>query len=251
MTFKGLLQRDRAFLSGGLIALSLLSWIYTFGLVDGAWSSLMAMPQRHGWTLRDLVLTFLMWAVMMIAMMTPSVTPTVLLIATVERRRGEARPMAGAVIALAGYFAVWLAASLAAALAQWALHDAALLDGPMGRLAPRLAGIVLIAVGIYQWMPLKAACLRACRSPVEALADFWRPGGRGAFVLGLRHGIYCLGCCWALMAVLFVTGVMNLVWVAVLAALVFVEKLTPRGLYIGRLAGLALAGWGIVLIGSG
>jgi predicted metal-binding membrane protein len=242
-----LLQRDRAILGGGLIALAVLAWAYIYGLVGGAWPSLMAMPQRHGWTSGDLALTVLMWAVMMIAMMTPSVTPTILLIATIERRRGEARPAARASIALAGYFTVWAAASVVAALAQWALHDAALLNGPMGRLAPRLAGIVLIAVGLYQWMPVKAACLRLCRSPVETIADFWQPGARGAFVLGLHHGLYCLGCCWALMAILFVTGIMNLIWVAFLSILVLAEKLLPRGLRLGQIAGLGLIVWGLVL----
>jgi predicted metal-binding membrane protein len=114
-----LLQRDRAIVACGLFGLAALAWVYTYGLIGGAWPSLMAMPQRHGWTSLDLALTVLMWAVMMIAMMTPSVTPTVLLIAAVERRRGEARPAARAAIALAGYFTVWTAASLVAALAQW------------------------------------------------------------------------------------------------------------------------------------
>jgi predicted metal-binding membrane protein len=242
-----LLQRDRAIVAGGLLGLAAIAWVYTYGLVGGAWPSLMAMPQRHGWTSLDLALTVLMWAVMMIAMMTPSVTPTILLVATVERRRGEARPAARAAMTLAGYFTVWTAASLLAALAQWALHDAALLNGPMGRLAPRIAGIVLIAVGLYQWTPLKAVCLGRCRSPVETIADFWRPGARGAFILGLRHGVYCLGCCWALMAVLFVIGIMNLVWVALLSVLVLAEKMLPRGLWLGRIAGLGLAAWGLVL----
>jgi predicted metal-binding membrane protein len=245
--FERLLQRDRLILGGGLITLAALAWIYTYGLVGGAWPSLMAMPQRHGWTSGDLALTVLMWAVMMIAMMTPSVIPTILLIATIERRRGEARPAARAGVALAGYFTVWAAASVVAALAQWALHDAALLNGPMGRLAPRLAGIVLIAVGLYQWTPMKAACLRLCRSPVETIAEFWQPGARGAFVLGLRHGLYCLGCCWALMAILFVTGIMNLIWVAFLSILVLAEKLLPRGRRLGQIAGLSLIVWGLVL----
>jgi predicted metal-binding membrane protein len=245
------IQRDRIILGGGLIALTLLAWIYTFGLVDGGWPSLMAMPQRHGWTGADLILTFVMWAVMMVAMMTPSVAPTVLLAATFERRRGAANPLRRAAMMLAGYFAIWAAASLIAALAQWTLHDGALLDGPMGRLAPRIAGAVLITVGLYQWTPMKAACLRHCRSPIEAISAHWRPGPWGSFRLGLHHGFYCLGCCWALMLVLFVTGAMNLVWVALLSVLVLAEKLLPRGLPLGRIAGLALAAWGVFLIAHG
>ena len=241
------LQRDRAVVGVGLIVLAVLAWVYTYGLVGGAWPSLMAMPQRHGWTSLDLALTFVMWVVMMIAMMTPSAAPLVLLVATVERRSSKSSPGACAAAALAGYFAVWSGVSILAALAQWALHDAALLDGPMGRLSPRLAGIVLIAVGIYQWTPMKAICLSHCRSPVETLAHFWKPGARGAFRLGLHHGFYCLGCCWALMVVLYVTGVMNLVWVALLSILVLAERLLPRGLWLDRIAGSGLVAWGLVL----
>ena len=243
-----LLQGDRAIVACGLFGLAALAWVYTYGLVGGAWPSLMAMPQRHGWTSLDLALTVLMWAVMMIAMMTPSVAPMVLLVAAIERRSGRANPAQCAVFALSGYFGIWVSASVLAASAQWALHDAALLNGPMGRLAPKIAGIVLIAAGAYQWTPMKAACLGFCRSPLNSITEYWRPGGRGAFVLGLRHGLYCLGCCWALMAVLFVTGIMNLVWVALLSVLVLAEKLLPGGRRLGQFAGLGLAAWGLVLV---
>jgi len=242
-----LLQRDRLIVAGGLVALTILAWTYTYGLVGGAWPSLMAMPQRGGWTSLDLALTMLMWMVMMIAMMTPSVAPMILLVATIERRRGQASPAQCTAFALCGYFGIWAVASVLAAAAQWTLHDAALLNGPMGRLSPQIAGILLIAVGAYQWTPMKAACLGFCRSPLNSIADYWRPGPLGALRLGLRHGLYCLGCCWSLMAVLLVTGIMNLVWVALLSALVLTEKLLPRGLWLGRIAGLGLFAWGLVL----
>jgi predicted metal-binding membrane protein len=243
-----LLQRDRLILGVGLVVLALLAWIYTYGLVGGAWPSLMAMPQRHGWTASDVILTVIMWVVMMTAMMTPSVSPAILLLAGVERRRGAPHPALHAGLALGGYLFVWGAISVIAALAQWGLHDAALLDGPMGRLSPRLAGIVLIGIGLYQWTPVKALCLTRCRSPVDTLGHFWRPGVAGAFALGLRHGLYCLGCCWALMIVLYVTGVMNLLWVALLSILVLIEKLLRRGPWLGKGAGLAIAAWGLLLL---
>jgi predicted metal-binding membrane protein len=203
---------------------------------------------QHAWQASDFALMALMWIVMMVAMMTPAVAPVVLLTATIERRRGQPAPVARAMQSLAGYLAVWTAASLVATLGQWALHEAGLIDGPMGRLEPRLGGLILVAAGLYQFAPLKLACLRLCRSPVEALVQYWRPTPGGALQLGLRHGLYCLGCCWALMLVLFVTGVMNLLWVAILAGMVLVEKLLPRGLLAARFFGIALAAWGAWLL---
>ena len=239
-----LLWRDRLISGAGLALLTLLGWTYLVGVDYGPWFSLMAMPMRHAWLASDALLTLAMWAVMMIAMMTPSVVPVILLIATVERRRGERAPVVMAWLALLSYFAVWTAASAAATALQWVLHEAGLMANAMGGLRPWLAGMVLIGVGLYQFAPAKAACLRLCRQPIEILAQHWKPGGWGALRLGLRHGLYCLGCCWALMLILFVSGIMNLVWIAVLSALVLVEKLLPRGLLLGRLAGLGLVAWG-------
>jgi predicted metal-binding membrane protein len=226
----------------------LLGWTYLIGVDYGPWFPLMAMPMRHAWQAEDFLLTLLMWAVMMVAMMTPAVAPVVLLIATVERRRGNASPVAMAWLALGGYFTIWTTASAAATALQWALHEAGLTASAMGGLRFSLAGIVLIGVGLYQFLPAKAACLRLCRSPVETLVQYWQAGRGGAFRLGLRHGLYCLGCCWALMLVLFVSGIMNLVWIAILSALVLAEKLLPRGLLLGRVAGVGLALWGVRLL---
>jgi predicted metal-binding membrane protein len=251
LALERLLLRDRLIAGSGLVLIAVLGWIYVVGLQYGAWPTLMAMPMRHDWQPGDFVLMAVMWIVMMIAMMTPAVTPTILLTATVERRRGQPAPIARAMQSLAGYLAVWAAASLVATLGQWALQEVGLIDGPMGRLRPWLGGATLIAVGLYQFAPLKLACLRLCRSPVETLAQYWSPERGGALRLGLRHGFYCLGCCWALMLVLFVCGVMNLLWVAILAGVVLVEKLLPGGLLFGKLAGLALVAWGTwLLIGA-
>jgi predicted metal-binding membrane protein len=243
-----LLLRDRLIAGGGVAVIAALSWVYVVGLQYGAWPVLMAMPMQHAWQPSDFALMALMWIVMMVAMMTPAVAPVVLLTATVERRRGQTAPAARAMQSLAGYLAVWTAASLVATLGQWGLHEAGLIDGPMGRLQPWLGGLILVAAGFYQFAPLKHACLRLCRSPVESLVQYWRPTPGGALQLGLRHGIYCLGCCWALMLVLFVTGVMNVLWVAILAGMILVEKLLPRGLMIARLFGMGLLAWGTLLL---
>jgi predicted metal-binding membrane protein len=248
LTLERLLLRDRWIAGAGLTLLTLLGWIYLVGVDYGPWFSLMAMPMRHAWQGEDVLLTLAMWAVMMVAMMTPAVAPVVLLTATVERRRGERAPVTMAWLALAGYFAIWAGAGVAATALQWALHEAGLMANAMGGLRPRIAGATLMGVGLYQFLPAKAACLRLCRSPVETLAQYWRPGPGGAFRLGLRHGFYCLGCCWALMLVLFVSGIMNLMWIAILSVLVLAEKLLLRGQMFGRLAGVGLAAWGAWLI---
>jgi predicted metal-binding membrane protein len=147
-----------------------------------------------------------------------------------------------------GYLAVWSAFSVAAAAAQAGLHAAALLSPAMAATTPLLGGGLLIAAGVFQWTPLKHACLATCRSPLSFLMSQWREGGLGAFGMGVRHGLYCLGCCWALMGLLFVAGVMNLLWVTVIALMVLVEKVVPRGDTIGRALGAALAIAGVVMV---
>jgi predicted metal-binding membrane protein len=243
-----LLQRDRFIVGVALVAVATLGWTYTLGLDLGRLPSLMAMPQRHGWTGGDVALTMLMWLVMMLAMMTPAAAPVLLLVAAVERRRAQPHAAARVALAFAGYFTVWGAACVAATLMQWGLHDAGFLDGPMGRLLPGIAGATLIAVGLYELSPLKAACLRLCRSPIDTIAAFWRPVASGSFRVGLHHGIYCLGCCWGLMLILFVAGIMNLLWIALLTALVLVEKLLPWGQMVGRISGIGFMGWGVLLL---
>jgi predicted metal-binding membrane protein len=150
-----------------------------------------------------------------------------------------------------GYLAVWTGFSVLAAIAQGWLHSKALLSAAMASTTPLLGGALLIATGIYQWTPLKRACLRLCRSPLSFFTAHWREGSHGAVVMGLHHGLYCLGCCWALMALLFAAGVMNLAWVALLAVAVLVEKVAPRGELVGRLAGLVLLAAGVVLVARG
>lgn len=208
----------------------------------------MLMPMSTGpWTLGHAAVVTVMWIAMMAAMMLPSAVPVILLHATIIRGRGAGAGPAMACFAL-GYFAVWATFSLAAATLQFTLENAALLSPMMQTTSISLAGTVLIAAGAYQWTPLKQACLRQCRSPLEFVATYWRTGTSGAFFMGFRHGLYCLGCCWVLMLLLFVGGVMNLVWISGIALFVLAEKLIPAGHWIGRAAGTILVAWGAATI---
>ena len=242
------LRWDRFLVICGLLIVIALSWAY---LVAGAGMSMhemdgMLMPMRMGpWTPTYAALVVAMWAVMMAAMMLPSAAPMILLYGTMARgrlARGELTT-ASSVFA-SGYVTVWAIFSLVAATLQFVLEKAALLSPMMETTSIVFAATILIAAGLYQWTPLKQACLRRCRSPLEFMMTQWREGRRGAFVMGLRHGGYCLGCCWLLMLLLFVGGVMNLAWIAGLALFVLVEKLAPAGHWIGRAAGIGLIMWG-------
>jgi predicted metal-binding membrane protein len=204
-----------------------------------------AMPRLASLGPRDVALTFAMWAVMMVAMMVPSAAPMILVFSTFQRRRREAdRPHVGTGVFLLGYLLVWMLFSAGAAAAQWGLHQAALLSPAMGVTSAWVGGAILAGAGIFQWMPLKNVCLDRCRTPLSFVMTEWREGTGGAFVMGFRHGAFCAGCCWMLMAVLFAVGVMNLAWVAAIAAFVFVEKAVPRGRWVSRLSGVALCAWG-------
>jgi predicted metal-binding membrane protein len=192
---------------------------------------------------------FLMWAVMMVAMMVPTAAPMILIFANVNRKRQEQeRPYVPTAVFLSGYLLVWTGFSVLATLAQWGLHEAALLSPMMVSTSSILGGILLLAAGIFQWTPLKYACLKHCRSPLSFLMTDWREGYRGALIMGLKHGSYCTGCCWFLMALLFVAGVMNLLWVATITAFVLVEKAVPRGDLVGRIAGVALCIAGLIML---
>jgi predicted metal-binding membrane protein len=173
-----------------------------------------------------------------------------LLVLGVYRRRVDPQPRLAATAFVGGYVLAWTTFSVAAAAAQVGLHRAALLAADMRLSSSAISGALLIVAGVYQWLPLKNACLSHCHSPVGFLSQYWREGRLGGFVLGLRHGIFCVGCCWLLMALLFVVGVMNLFWVAALAAFVLIEKLLGRGTQLPRVAGVAVAAWGVSLLAS-
>jgi predicted metal-binding membrane protein len=152
---------------------------------------------------------------------------------------------------LAGYVASWTGFSFVATLAQWGLHNLELISPMMVGASPVLGSLVLTSAGIYQWTPFKYACLKHCRAPLQFLLSCWHDGNVGAFPMGMRHGAYCLGCCWLLMAVLFAVGVMNLAWITALSVFVLLEKVIPRGLLVARTAGVVLMGCGGWLAVSG
>lgn len=194
------------------------------------------------------LLTFAMWSVMMVGMMGPSAAPILLLFATSQARR-EARGVPRLTLLFGvGYLTVWLGFSVGATLVHWALHQAMLLSSTMAVASQRLAGALFIGAGVYQLTPLKHRCLQHCQSPVGFLMSHWREGPRGAFQMGLRHGVYCLGCCWALMAVLFAVGVMNLAAVVILTIFILAERVGRGGAIISRLGGVAMIGVGVLLL---
>lgn len=231
---EALLQQDRAILLAGIALLTLGAWGYLAHLVRE-----MGPMDRCGPL--ELALLVVMWAVMMVAMMLPSVAPLILMFARANRQQGARRVVGPAGILLAGYLLAWMGYSALAALVQWQLHT-------VGS-SPFFDGIVLAAAGAFQFTPLKRACLVRCRSPLAFLMSDWRAGRRGALVMGLKHGAYCVGCCWLLMLLMFAAGAMNLLWMAALALFVMAEKAAPRGELIARLGGAALvaAGAGLLL----
>ncbi len=247
------LRRDRSVVAAGLLGLVALAWAYVARMAAapaGAMSS-MAMPGMAAGETPGLGWLLGMWAVMMVAMMLPSAAPTILLFAGVSRRRRQqGRPAVPVTVFTLGYLLVWTGYAAAAAAAQWELHRRALLSPAMASASPLLAGGVLIAAGLYQWMPLKGACLSHCRSPLGFFSTEWREGARGALLMGIRHGSFCVGCCWLLMALLFVAGVMNLVWVMAIAGFVLVEKLVRGGAGLGKVAGVGLVIWGVWVLGA-
>jgi predicted metal-binding membrane protein len=249
------LRRDRAIVATGLAGIVVLAWLYLLRLA-GEMSEMaehaamgMAMPRAEVWDVVDLVFLFLMWAVMMVAMMVPSATPMILMFTTINRRRAEQQQAAvRTAIFLLGYLIVWTAFSALAASAQWVLHAVALMSPMMALSSRYLGGALLIVAGVFQWTPLKDTCLRTCRSPLGFIMSEWREGARGALIMGVRHGAYCLGCCWALMVLLFVAGVMNLIWVAAIAAFVLIEKVVPGGPWVSRIAGGLLVVAGVFVL---
>ncbi|MER9163791.1 MULTISPECIES: DUF2182 domain-containing protein [unclassified Mesorhizobium] len=271
---EAVLRRDRAVVTAALVVIAVLAWAYVLWLAatmvmpgsplpDGGGGDMAGMdmggmdmgaamaPGFRPWALGDFAFTFTMWAVMMVGMMTPSVAPMLLLYAGVGRKaRADGRPIASTGWFFAGYLAVWVAFSLLATGAQWLLARLALLDPSMATVSAILGGLVLIAAGLYQWTPMKGVCLRQCQAPIAFLASHggFRSAPLGALWLGMDHGAYCLGCCWALMALLFVGGVMNVLWIAGIAILVLLEKTVPTGQLVPRVSGALMAAIGIWIV---
>jgi len=252
-----LLRRDRVIVFLALVALTALAWTYVLWLAGNMPTAMSGMrdmnigPAIEPWSVTQFLMSFAMWAVMMIGMMTPSATPIILLYAGVGRQVAAAgKPFAAAGWFAAGYLAAWCSFAGLASLAQGALIEAMLLT-PMLSLASNLiGGVVLIVAGLYQWTPLKESCLSQCQAP---LGFIMRHGGfkRDAWdsmALGLKHGLFCIGCCWALMGLLFVGGVMNLLWIAGLASWVLLEKIVPAGRLMSHSLGLVLVAAGAIFL---
>ena len=241
---------DRFLLLAGLAVLTLLAWGAMAEMavrMDGT----PAAAHLQAWGVSDFFVAFGMWSVMMMGMMLPSASPMILTFSGIVRRRTDGHPLHRTGLFVGGYLLVWVGYSAGAALLQGAFQAAALLT-PMGAsTSPFLAGGLLVVAGIFQWTPLKEACLTGCRTPMGFLMAEWRPGRRGALVMGLRHGWNCALCCWATMALMFVLGVMNLLWMAALTALCLIEKVAPAGDWMGRVAGIGFIGWGGWLITHG
>jgi predicted metal-binding membrane protein len=255
-----ILLQDRRLVVLALLSLSALAWAYLVVMARqmaagdmtlmgmGAPSAMpgsdmmdaMTMTQLP-WSLLTFLLMFIMWSVMMIGMMIPSAAPMILLFARVQRRKlADQAPTARIAAFTTGYLLVWTSFSLIATGLQWALTELRLLSPMMESTSQFLAVGVLLTAGIYQLTPLKLACLKQCQSPIGFLTMHWKDGISGSLSMGIEHGMYCLGCCWLLMALLFVGGVMNLIWVAVIATFVLLEKVAPKGEIIGRVGGVLL-----------
>lgn len=247
------LRRDRILVLASLAVITALAWAYIAHLAVGMGRMhAMVMAQAQPWSLAEISGLAVMWAVMMTAMMLPSAAPTILLFANIAgRRRSQGIATPSPAIFVFGYLLVWAGYSIVAALAQTELHQAALLSPLMTSASPILGASLFVAAGLYQLLPVKQHCLAHCRSPLGFLISEWREGVRGAFTMGIRHGSYCVGCCWLLMSLLFVAGVMNLLWVATLSLLVLVEKLAPSARTFSRPIGgvLIAAGLWLLLLG--
>jgi predicted metal-binding membrane protein len=246
-------KRERLVIYAGLAGIILLAWGYLAYLAGALQKTSMgtdiSMPSMQAWGAADTGLTFMMWVVMMVAMMTPSALPVILMYQSINTtRQTENKGTSSTWLFLLGYLVTWSGFSAAATLGQWALHNAALLTPMMASASPLLGGALLVAAGVYQFTPLKDACLSHCRTPMGFLMAEWREGKRGALVMGMRHGLYCVGCCWLMMALLFVGGVMNLVWVALIAAYILVEKVVPARVWLSRISGIAAIAWGLWLV---
>jgi len=265
-TLENILRRDRFVVLAALATVALLAWVYVLHLalqmkmggmemtgfrMAATAAGMVMTPAFQPWNGTEFAFTFAMWVVMMIGMMTPSAAPIILLYARVGRQAAsQGKPFASTAWFLSGYLVTWAAFSLAATIAQWGLDRAALLTPAMTTASAVLGGVVLIAAGIYQWSPLKDRCLVHCQSPLQFLqhSGGFRRDALGSLKLGMSHGTFCVGCCWTMMTLLFVGGVMNVLWISGIAILVLAEKVIPAGRLVSRLAGVVFAIAGVWLI---
>ena len=249
-----LLQKDQLFILTGLALITVLAWAYMFRM---AWEMVgrgmdINLACLGHWGRGDLAHMFVMWSIMMVAMMIPSATPMIIIFATVNRQRSNKQsPFIPTWVFVLGYLTAWTVYSALATMVQWGLHTAALLTHTLVITSPLLGALFLVAAGVFQWTPFRDACMIRCRSPFGFIMTEWREGHRGALIMGLKHGVYCVGCCWMLMILSFVLGVMNMLWMAALTAFMVLEKVTDNK-WISRVAGMILVVWGLwVVAGMG
>ncbi|MEH6589941.1 MAG: DUF2182 domain-containing protein [Halioglobus sp.] len=231
------MSAERSVTWAGIVGITALCWWY---LID---MDMMSMMIRGEWSGSDWVAMSLMWIVMMIAMMLPSALPMILMFqAITTRRQPGVNPILAVYLFTLGYIFAWALFSVLATVLQWWLQQRQLLTPMLESRSILFSAGILLAAGLYQWLPLKDSCLARCRTPVGFLTAYWRSGGVGALVMGFHHGVFCLGCCWLLMLLLFAGGVMNLLLVAALAVFVLLEKVLPGGWPVSRLSGGLMIG---------
>jgi predicted metal-binding membrane protein len=270
--FEDLLKRDRAVVVAALVFIIAISWLYLLAgagtgmsvfemsslsmamglpMTDAMGVAMVAMATPADWTSAYAFLMFGMWWAMMIAMMLPSAAPMMLIFALVNRRsHAKGGPYVPTAVFAGAYLVTWGGFSVVVVALQWGLERAELLSPMMASGNVAFGGALLVLAGAYQLSPLKHACLRQCRGPIDFISRHWRAGRQGAFRMGVHHGLYCLGCCWALMVLLFFGGAMNLYWIVGLALLVLLEKTIPPGYRLATLSGLGLVAWGVVLLAA-
>lgn len=250
-----LLRRDRWLVGGALAVMIALCWAWIVPMARDMYGDMTgpaAWMMTRRWDGAHLALLFAMWVVMMAGMMLPSAAPTLLLYARVVRSDpAAARPRAQVYGFAGGYLLVWTAFSLLATVLQRVLAHLLLLSSMMEARDRIFGGALLIVAGVYQLTPMKRTCLESCRSPAAFIARHWKRGVAGAFRLGVAHGNHCLGCCWALMLLLFVGGVMNLWWIGALTVFVLLEKVAPLGVQGGRLSGVLMIALGLYNVAHG
>jgi predicted metal-binding membrane protein len=237
-------RRDFLAISGSLTGVAVLCWIYLFYMSRDI--CCMHIPV---WGTAYFWMMFLMWVIMMVGMMVPSAIPMILIYAAVAKKaEKQGMPIASTGAFTAGYILIWVLFSFLATLLQWQLDKAALLSPMMTANSPKFSAGLLMAAGIYQCVPVKDNCLNHCRSPFHFISTHWRPGNAGAFWMGISHGFFCIGCCWLLMLLLFVFGVMNILWIAIIAIFVFLEKVLPLGNQGGKIIGILMGMAGAAML---
>lgn len=245
--------RDRLLIFLSVAGICALAWGLMFGqaqsMENPSQGMNLCMLTMRAWHTSDFLMIFVMWAVMMVAMMLPSSVPMILTFAMVNRRRQDNEdPFVPVWLFVAGYLVIWMAFSILATLLQWYLNRKNLLSPMMISTSPILNSVLFFLAGIFQFTPLKKNCLKYCRSPFQFLMTEWREGKGGALIMGLRHGLFCLGCCWILMILLFVIGVMNLWGIVILSVFVLLEKILPKNFRFSRVSGFFFMGWSVLIV---